>query len=173
MFPNWQDIYSQVEAKHTVPIVEDLRNNVVNSTVFYKNRANSNLLQLRLSKLISFISFIRHKQHFCTWNVLESAQSITKSPISSKIQGWAALSMGQYPVSIFHLDTITFWFPRNNTFPKLFATGSLVQALSRFSQKLHFASPYRFFKTENRLRRMASRWHSSYPGVAVSLKLNP
>lgn len=66
MFPNWQDIYNQVEAKHTVSIAEDLRNNVVNSTVFYKNRANSNLRQLKLSKLILFSSFIRYKQHFCT-----------------------------------------------------------------------------------------------------------
>lgn len=50
MFQNWHDIYNEVEAKHTVSRAEDLRNNVVNSTVFYKNRANSNLLQLKLSK---------------------------------------------------------------------------------------------------------------------------
>lgn len=70
MFPNWQDIYSQVEAKHAAPVVEGLRNNAVNSMVFYKNRANSNLLQLKLPKLILFSSFVRYKWHFCTWNVL-------------------------------------------------------------------------------------------------------
>lgn len=70
MFPNWQDIYNQVEAKHTVSMVEDLRNNAVKSTVFYKNRANSHLRQLEPSKLILFSSFIRHRQHFCTWNAL-------------------------------------------------------------------------------------------------------
>lgn len=63
MFQNWRDIYNKVGAKHTVSGVEDLRNNVVNSTVFYKNRAISNLLQLKLSKLILLNSFRKYKQH--------------------------------------------------------------------------------------------------------------
>lgn len=63
MFQNWHDIYNKVEAKYTVSRDEDLRNNVVNSTVFYKNCANSNLLQLKLSKLILLNSFRRYEQH--------------------------------------------------------------------------------------------------------------
>lgn len=47
MFQNWHDIYNKVEGKHTVSRVEDLRNNGANRTAFYKNRANSNTLQLK------------------------------------------------------------------------------------------------------------------------------
>lgn len=47
MFQNWHDIYNKVEGKHTVSRVEDLRNNAANRTAFYKNRANSNTLQLK------------------------------------------------------------------------------------------------------------------------------
>lgn len=50
MFKNWH-IYNKVEANPTLSGVEDLRNNAVNSTVLYKNCANSNLLQLKPSKL--------------------------------------------------------------------------------------------------------------------------
>lgn len=63
MFQNCYDIYNKVEAKYTVSRVEDLRNNVVNSTVFYKNHANSNFCQLKLSRLILLNSFRGHIQH--------------------------------------------------------------------------------------------------------------
>lgn len=86
MFPNGQDIYNQVEAKHTVSTVEDLRNNAVKSTVLYKNYAKSNLLQLKLFKLILFSSFIRHKQHFCTWNVLWVSSIHHPSPLEHKVE---------------------------------------------------------------------------------------
>lgn len=69
MFPNWQDIYSQVEAKHAAPIVEALRNNVVNSPVSYKNRANS-ILQMKLSQIDFIQQFCKTQTQFCTWNVL-------------------------------------------------------------------------------------------------------
>lgn len=141
MFPNWQDIYNQVEAKHTVSMVEDLRNNAVKSTVFYKNRAYSSLLQLQLSKQILFSSFTTSTS--VPGLFFELTLSTIKSPISLRIQAWAALSRGQYPLYIFHLDTTTFWFI---SFPKLSARGSLAQVLSIFSQKLHFAGPYRFLK---------------------------
>lgn len=91
----------------------------------------------------------------------ESVPSTTKAPISflQNMRLTSSMSTGQHPVQIFHLETTldtinTFWFTRSNTFPKLFARGSLVQGLSRFSQNLHYPRSIQIFKNWRKIKKI-------------------